>query len=266
MTIKSTIETNSNYYDDRVAMNLEKFVSGNKRIQLAWRRVFSKFKQSHPIQIVDFGCGIGETAWRCSLSFPSASVVGIDPSPISIQLAKDLFAHDRVKFHCGSSEMLEGMAEVDLVMMIDVVEHIAPDSRSETFERIERCLSKDAILFLTFPTPEHLDYLRRENPAAIQPIDENINLSVLGEIEQITHTKVLSLDRVSVWRSGDYCHTLMARNPWNASRVSDRLSGFSQILRKLNPWTKEAEMPDSRRMRQKLVSSACITRVEQDAS
>ncbi|MGH7539768.1 MAG: class I SAM-dependent methyltransferase [Gemmatimonadota bacterium] len=76
--------------------------------------------------IVDVGCGTGA---NIAAFDPQYRVVGIDPSPAAVDLAARRFP--QVAFLCGEAEVIgaEALARADLVLLTDVLEHVADDRR-----------------------------------------------------------------------------------------------------------------------------------------
>jgi SAM-dependent methyltransferase len=196
------------YYDAHAHDRLRDFVSGNPRIEHAWRGALARWSDAAPRRILEIGCGIGGVCFRLARRWPTAEVVGVDISPRSIALAQRLFGDERVRFVAGT---LPPEGRYDLVMMMDVYEHIPRDDRAALHAALRAALSERGRLFLAFPTPRHLAWLRRNVPEQIQPVDEDIDLPVLEACARETGTRVLHYREVSVWNVGDYAHAELAR-------------------------------------------------------
>lgn len=80
-----------------------------------------------PRAILDFGCGIGDTAARLASLFPDAEVMGIDAAPGAVEHARRAHGSERVRF-----ETLDAFAprgRFDLCYSNGVFHHIAPSER-----------------------------------------------------------------------------------------------------------------------------------------
>jgi SAM-dependent methyltransferase len=71
----------------------------------------------------EVGCGSGEILANLSIAFPKATFLGCDIAP-SLRALWSERENARVRFHCG--DFFEGNDTFDLLLMIDVFEHV-PD-------------------------------------------------------------------------------------------------------------------------------------------
>lgn len=208
------MDINTKYYDNKVEENLHKFLVGNPRIHSAWRTILDSMDQSPPPnRIVDFGCGIGETAWRCSIMWPQCVVSGIDPSVGAIKVAEKIFTRHQLDFIVGEDSGLVGLKDVDMFLMIDVLEHIPAYERASLFAKISSTLSNQGKLILTFPSPEYQSYLRKNKPEEVQPIDEDIEVDLIQELASITSTKIVKYSYKSIFKKNDYVHVVLSKEP-----------------------------------------------------
>lgn len=93
---------------------------------------------AEPRAILDFGCGIGETALRLARTFPRAHVLGVDTSANAIEHARREHAGERVRF--APLEALSDHGGFDLCYTNGVFHHIAPSQRPGALEAIHRAL------------------------------------------------------------------------------------------------------------------------------
>jgi SAM-dependent methyltransferase len=80
-----------------------------------------------PRAILDFGCGIGDTAARLAELWPEAEVTGVDTAAAAVEHARRVHGGERVRF-----EPLAGFAargRYDLCYSNGVFHHIAPAER-----------------------------------------------------------------------------------------------------------------------------------------
>jgi SAM-dependent methyltransferase len=140
-----------------------------------------------------------------------AQVVGLDISPKSIETAQKLFGSDRVSFREGilTKDTLSG--SFDLIVLMDVYEHIALTDRPVLHEALQHLLSDAGRIVLSFPTPRHLAYLRKYDPDNIQPVDEDIDVHVIAKLATDTATEVLFYKEVDIWHPRDYAHAVLSR-------------------------------------------------------
>lgn len=198
------------YYDAQVVGKLRGFVEGNDRVERAWDTIV-EWAGEYPERILEVGCGIGDISWRMSRRWSQSQVVGLDVSPRSLEIARSLFGGDRLSFCEGPlvSGRLDG--RFDLIVLMDVYEHIRVQDRFDLHKAIKELKSERARIVLAFPTPRHLAWLRIHQPDRIQPVDEDITVETMSKLAEETDTEVLCYKEVGVWHEGDYAHAVLGR-------------------------------------------------------
>lgn len=99
-----------------------------------------------PSRVLDFGCGIGNSAPHLRAAFPSAEIVGLDVSERSLAVARQRFA-DVAEFR-----RYEGGADIplepgfDLVFSACVFHHIDADQHVALFAGLKRTLAPGGVL------------------------------------------------------------------------------------------------------------------------
>ena len=208
--------TVKSYYDEHVVGKLRAFLDVNARVEAAWQTLV-QFAPPGPTRICEVGCGIGDISWRMSRRFRNASVTGLDISPRSIEIASRLFGSDRVSF--AQVDDLRGHipTSTDLVVLMDVYEHIGPERRPAVWEAVAAGLGETGRVFLAFPSPRHQAFLR-ETGAEIQPVDEDLGLEDMRDMARGTGTELVLYKELDIWNSGDYIHVGLSRRPdWGES-------------------------------------------------
>ena len=76
-------------------------------------------------RVLDVGCGIGSVAYDIAVR-SGAQVVGIDTSPWSLDVARSRFGHPRVTYVQADALTYAFEEPVDVVVLSNVLEHIAP--------------------------------------------------------------------------------------------------------------------------------------------
>ena len=219
------------FYDANVIGKLEGFVEGNDRVDRAWRTLES-WVHPAPRRILEVGCAVGDICWRMSRTWADADVVGLDVSGRSIEIATQLFAEPRLRFLQGTVTTAPLSGVFDLILMVDVYEHIPRVDRPAVHAALARLLGEDGQMFLSFPTREHLAWLREHHPDQIQPVDEDVDASVILALAGDTGTDVVLYQKVDVWHEGDYGHAVLRRRSWRPERPyrAPRRGGLAQRL------------------------------------
>ena len=111
----------------------EFFIRG--RLQDLHRQLPAGF---HPQRILDFGCGLGDTAHRLAEKFPKADIIGFDTSDLALDYARRTYESARISF-CNLTGFTQ-MAPVDLCYTNGVFHHILPEKRTGVMVQIHRLL------------------------------------------------------------------------------------------------------------------------------
>lgn len=198
------------YYNKRVEEKIRDFTYPNPRIEAAIQTL-AEWAPSNPKRILEIGCGIGATSWRMARAWPQAEVIGADVSPTSIEVAKTCFQRQNLSYRAGliKEGALEG--KFDLILLMDVYEHIAVEDRASIHAAIKSLLSDESRIVITVPTPAIIEYARINNPSALQPVDEDINIDDIKRLADETATDLLYYRKVGIWNYGDYAHFVLGR-------------------------------------------------------
>jgi SAM-dependent methyltransferase len=198
------------YYDGRVAEKLRDFTHRLPRIEAAVETI-ADWAPAAPGRVLEIGCGVGATSWRMARAWPDSEVVGVDLSAGSIEVANACFQRPNLRFRAGQLAECNLTGAFDLILMMDVYEHIARSERQSVHAIIKRLLSLESRLLLMVPTPAHQDYLRAHDPGGLQPVDEDIHPSDIQRLAADIGARLLAYREVGVWRYGDYFHAVLGK-------------------------------------------------------
>ena len=222
MTSKKQIK---DYYNQKTENKIQDFIHGNRRVERAWQKLLL-WAPKNPRQILEIGCGVGYICARMKEIWPNARVVGIDISADSIKKAEELFSKAGIEFVEGNiSDNLPG-EEFDLIVLMDVYEHIDLNERKLLHAFLNKHLSSTGRIFISFPTPNFLEYLKINHPENLQPVDEHVTLNDINILAQDTSSKPLYYRKISVWRPSDYAHAIVSRT----SDFFDYKTDYSDFL------------------------------------
>jgi trans-aconitate methyltransferase len=196
------------YYDRNVADKLRDFVEGNARIERAWQTL-TRWAPGQPGSILEVGCGVGHITARLKARWPDAEVVGVDVSPHSIEIARELFGPQGVRFVEGPLTADRTPGPWDLIVLMDVYEHIAASERRDLHAALAGMVHEPTRIVLTFPTPRAQAWSRICHPETIQPVEEDVTVSTIASLANDVGMSVLSYEEVDVWHEGDYAHAVL---------------------------------------------------------
>ncbi len=105
-------------------------------------------------RILDVGCGTGRVAIAMAKAFPLATVVGLDPNPVSIGKARTAAGHypdlgERLQFVAQTTGALDPQGGFDLITACDCIHDFAKPQ--ETLSEIRRLLKPGGTLFALEP-------------------------------------------------------------------------------------------------------------------
>jgi 2-polyprenyl-3-methyl-5-hydroxy-6-metoxy-1,4-benzoquinol methylase len=139
---------NQAQYDDFLAKSGDVYARTKYEVLLRWMSGRGR------LRILNAGCGSGELS--CLLAAAGHQVVGVDPDPTYIQLARDR-AGDRFpdsKFIVSSIEGYTGPADFDAAISTDVLEHIEDDRTA--FDKIAELTRPGGMVLITVPAGQWL--------------------------------------------------------------------------------------------------------------
>jgi SAM-dependent methyltransferase/uncharacterized coiled-coil protein SlyX len=79
-------------------------------------------------RVLDVACGEGYGAYLMARYWGAAAVDAVDIAPEAVARARELFAHERVRFHCHPAEALDDLfppGQFDLIVSLETIEHVA---------------------------------------------------------------------------------------------------------------------------------------------
>lgn len=101
-----------------------------------------------PFDILDFGCGVGNSIPHLRAAFPEARLHGVDPSGESIQVAERAHAGEAA-FRANPGEVLPyDDHSFDLVQAACVFHHVEPAQRDHWMREIRRVLKPGGGVFV----------------------------------------------------------------------------------------------------------------------
>jgi len=199
------------YYDEHVKNKLNDYIVVNPRIEYGWKTI-KKFAPNKPLRILEVGCGMGSISARMHKRWPDAVITGMDISTMSIQIAQKLFADDKLNFIESILTPDTFNEQFDLVIFMDVYEHIAVTDRPDVHAALAKILRNKGKIILTVPTPHNLIWSLVNKPETMQPVDEHISYDVIGKLAADTGTEVILYEKKNVWNIGDYSHIVLEKN------------------------------------------------------
>jgi len=206
----------SSYYDGFQKRLINDFLNDNIRVRAALNFIIESMIQKAEVaeyKVLDIGCGIGWSSYELGKTFPNSKIFGIDISDNLISTAEKVFSKPNIKFTIQNLE--EGLPKFDeqfnVVTLIDVFEHIPKELREQFAGQLQQILESQFDIYLTCPTIYHQNHLRVNSPENLQPYDEDIDFSVIGDFAKMLNAEVTYFSYKSIWASNDYLHARITK-------------------------------------------------------
>lgn len=177
------------FYDDFLTSRMLDYrIKGNKRIDKAVSRVSNYLNTGD--KVLDVGCGIGLAAEKVSkIVGDKGKIWACDISEKNIWYARKTVKKKNISFLVADliseKEKIEEAItpnSLDVIYLIDVIEHIPIKEHQEIFDLFKKLLNKTGYLVLAYPSPQYQYYLKNHNPEELQIIDQVIELNHLRNI------------------------------------------------------------------------------------
>ena len=214
---RDAAQTSREFYDAFLQSRMLGYRVGvNPRIRKAGQRVL---QYVHPdSHVLELGCGIGIVTERVAKQAKRGRVLGCDLSEHNIWYARQTINQSNVDFLV--CDVLTDFATirsrivkpVDVVVLVDVIEHLPESSHGELFQHIQSVAAPNAVAVLTYPSPFYQRFLRERRPAELQPIDEVIEPAGLVADAEAAGFFLCHYSLENVWLTRQYVHCVFGRD------------------------------------------------------
>jgi 2-polyprenyl-3-methyl-5-hydroxy-6-metoxy-1,4-benzoquinol methylase len=205
---KKAMNISEKFYDSFSLKLLTDFAYGNLRVINAIKYVLNNIYDSNKT-VLDIGCGIGWTSYEIAKNFPEAKVDALDLSKSSIEIAKKLFNLSNLRYYYldVTSKGFQNLnRKYDIIVLVDVFEHIL-DSERETFlQSLANYLTEEGEVILTYPSPEQQQWLCKNSPLTMQPIDEIIDFNIILDTGRVLRSNIKKFEYKDIWYTNDYIY------------------------------------------------------------
>ncbi len=199
------------YYDEFLRSRMVSYrLYGNLRLDRAAERILPLVATDS--KVLDIGCGIGIVTGKVAARASRGHVWGIDLGHENIWYASQTIRNPNLTFLeadvVSDFEAIRKQlpAKVDVVTMVDVIEHIPAEARPDLLVRIRSLCGNDAVLVLTYPSPQYQEFLREHNPNELQIIDNIVLLEELLNEARMAGFNLKHYSLETVWMRNQYVH------------------------------------------------------------
>ena len=194
--------SSADFYDHFIKNQVESGI--NDRIYGLYRRLCKMGLQSNSA-VLEIGCGIGTLTYLLTRKVKTGRIEATDISPQSIEYAKKNLVRPNLSLFAGDILQLEPQSKTfDYVLLFDVIEHIPVEDHTALFSRISRWMHDDSCLLINIPNPGYILFDEKNNPAALQEIDQPVFPDHLATVLAKSGLDIVQFETYSVWVKNDY--------------------------------------------------------------
>jgi len=185
-------------------------------------------------RVLEVGCGVGINAK--TLQEYASYVLAVDISSRNVQITKEFAGSNRCDVRVldiiEQGDELQAYDKFDVAILPDVVEHIPKERYPDLFSALENALKPNGRIILTYPTPEHQEYLEANTPDVLQVVDEHVELTdILG----VTRLKPVYFAYRNVWGRNEYVHLVLSADRAYEPPLDDG-SVFSKLMYRIRKY------------------------------
>lgn len=148
------------------------------------------------MKVLDAGCGFGQYSYFCASRFPQVSIVAVDVKDDQISDCTSFFRKKNIKnvqFAVEDLTQLTHDNEFDLVLSVDVMEHIENDV--SVFRNFHRALKSSGVLLVN--TPSNLGGSDVYSPGGASFVEEHARVGYgAGEIAKKLETAGFKVEKL----------------------------------------------------------------------
>lgn len=181
------------------------------------RDTLRRYGPLRPTRILDAGCGRGDYSFYLAQRFPAAEVMGIDVDSALIRRNREtseLLGTTNARFEEGDLARLGDDATFDLIVSVDVLEHI--EAQESALANLSRALRPGGLAFYHIPTvrPKPVLFSRRLNAfhewAEVEHVAEDLTAEQFATRVRASGLDVLEQRRTFGRYTGELATSLFA--------------------------------------------------------
>lgn len=226
------------FYDDFLKSRMIEYrLTRNIRIEKATTRVL--FFLEKDSTVLDIGCGIGMVAERIAKFASRGRVYACDLSEQNIWYANQTIDAPNLAFRAidvvHDFDVLAAWVPshaVNVVVMIDVLEHVPLALHTALFRSLREILSDNGTIVLTFPSPAYQAYLQANDKSELQIVDESIDVEHALSVCRDAGFFIKHYSLEDVWMKNQYVHCVLQATDSVSPIVESKDKTLSGVLRR----------------------------------
>jgi 2-polyprenyl-3-methyl-5-hydroxy-6-metoxy-1,4-benzoquinol methylase len=159
--------------------------------------------------VLEVGCGAGIITR--SLQRRVRRLLAVDLSETNIEIARLVASGSNTTFAVLDIAQdplpSDAPASFDTIVLADVIEHLPAGDRALVLRRLVSRLHADGSLVLSFPAPEYQQWLRANEPAKLQIVDEEVTPELIAAESGL---RLVHVEYLHLWTfSNIYVHAVL---------------------------------------------------------
>jgi trans-aconitate 2-methyltransferase len=200
------------FYDDFADRQKHTGVNKRHHVMLMIAREHGLLKGA---RILEIGCGIGTFTQLIAAEASGSSLLAVDISPASIEMARDRLKH-LGNVECRVVDVIKDKLDgtFDTIVLPDVLEHIPLEQQPALFRKLKTCLSSGGRILIHSPDPYYLEWVQANKPELLQVVDIPLHLPrLMRELHEAGFT-VDHFQRHRIWQDApDYMAWIVSHQP-----------------------------------------------------
>jgi len=173
------------------------------------------------MRVLEIGCGIGSVTSLLAKHNHTGSILALDISPRSVQIAKGNLGHRRnVSFLVSDMSDFQHKGKFDFVVLPDVIEHIPLDQHPRLFATIAEHMEPDGRILINVPCAQLLEHLHRHNPQVLQVIDQPVHIDRLMATVYAAGLVLVSFSSYGLQFTDTEYHSIVLRPAYSLDRLA----------------------------------------------
>ncbi len=201
----------SDYYDSFSSRQVKTGVNIRHRT-IFYQLRKAGLRKNH--KVLEVGCGVGTLTSLIGNYLNKGSLLAVDISPESIEMAKQRLEKFRnISFLVSDMSDFNVDAKFDFVVLPDVLEHIPLAQHSIVFGKIASNTHNDSLVFINIPSPHYQDYISANKPELQQIIDQSLYTNIFAHAIYENGFYIYSLQTYGLAvKEGDYQRIILKKN------------------------------------------------------
>jgi cyclopropane fatty-acyl-phospholipid synthase-like methyltransferase len=181
--------------------------------------------------VLEIGCGIGTLTYLLTRKVKAGRIEATDLSPKSIEYVKKHLAPPNLFLYAGDILQLEPQQKpFDFVLLFDVIEHIPVEKHSALFAKVSGWMKDVSYLLINIPNPGYILYDQKNNPSALQEVDQPIYSDHLATTLSKAGLDIVQFETYSVWAKNDYQFIVVKKRTEFAEEILSSERNFFQKI------------------------------------